>query len=81
MSSVGSDIDISITYGPLFPFISDPSVEEIWINEPSRVFVARNGRPELTTVLLTEQGLRAIVERMLTATGRRVDVSNPDCEN
>jgi pilus assembly protein CpaF len=41
MSSVGSDIDISVTYGPIFPFISDPTIEEIWINTPERIFVAR----------------------------------------
>ncbi|WP_353816345.1 hypothetical protein [Agromyces sp. SYSU T00266] len=36
----------SITgYGPLRPFFDDPTVEEIWINSPTRVFVAADGRP------------------------------------
>ena len=77
MSSVGSDIDISITYGPLFPFISDPSVEEIWINTPERIFVARNGRSELTNLLLTDDDVRNIVERALMWSGRRLDLSQP----
>ena len=64
-------------FGALQPLLDDPTVEEIWINEPSRVFIARAGRSELTSVLLTDQSVRLIVERMLTNTGRRVDVSHP----
>ncbi len=64
-------------YGQLQPLFDDPSVEEIWINEPGRVFVARAGRSELTTVLLTESELRDLVERMLRASGRRLDLSRP----
>ena len=33
-------------FGPLQRYLDDPSVEEVWINEPSRVFVARHGRGE-----------------------------------
>ena len=40
-------------FGPLQPYLEDPAVEEIWINEPSRVFVARHGRHELTNTVLT----------------------------
>lgn len=77
MSSVGSDMDISVTYGALFPFISDPEIEEIWINTPERVFVARNGRSELTNLLLTGDEVRNIVERALMWSGRRLDLSQP----
>ncbi|MFM1757516.1 MAG: hypothetical protein RL193_93 [Actinomycetota bacterium] len=77
MSSVSSDIDISVTYGPIFPFISDPTIEEIWINTPERIFVARNGRSELTNLLLTVDEVRNIVERALMWSGRRLDLSQP----
>ncbi|MFT4300063.1 MAG: ATPase, T2SS/T4P/T4SS family [Aeromicrobium sp.] len=63
--------------GPLQPFLDDPAVEEIWINAPDRVFVARAGRHELTSVILTADGVRELVERMLSTTGRRLDVSQP----
>jgi pilus assembly protein CpaF len=52
-------------------------VEEIWINEPRRVFVARRGRSELTTTTLTAEEIRDLVEWMLRSSGRRVDVSTP----
>src|SRR5690606_27796682 len=39
-------------FGPLQRYLDDPTVEEIWINDPSRVFVARGGRHELTSTIL-----------------------------
>ncbi|MFL6077642.1 MAG: CpaF family protein [Mycobacteriales bacterium] len=64
-------------YGPLQPFLDDPAVEEIWINEPGRVYVARDGRSELTTTILTADQVRELVERMLRTSGRRLDLSTP----
>jgi len=64
-------------FGLLQPLLDDPSIEEIWINEPGRIFVARNGRSELTSVILGDSEVRGLVERMLTSSGRRVDLSNP----
>jgi pilus assembly protein CpaF len=61
----------------LQPLLDDPSVEEIWINEPGRVFIARNGRSELTTLILTGDEVAELVERMLRPTGRRIDLSTP----
>lgn len=63
--------------GPLQALLDDASVEEIWINDPSRVFVARAGRTELTTVMLSRQEVAELVERMLATSGRRLDVSSP----
>ncbi|MGB9373341.1 MAG: ATPase, T2SS/T4P/T4SS family [Jiangellales bacterium] len=64
-------------FGPLQRYLDDPAVEEIWINEPSRVFVARDGRTELTATILTEAEVRDLVERMLRSSGRRLDLSSP----
>ena len=64
-------------YGALQPLFDDPAVEEIWINEPGRVFVARGGHSELTTIVLGESDIRELVERMLRSSGRRLDLSNP----
>ncbi|MGL4173553.1 MAG: CpaF family protein [Actinomycetota bacterium] len=64
-------------YGNIQCYLDDPTIEEVWINEPGKVFVARAGVPELTTTILTSQQVRELVERMLTASGRRVDRSSP----
>ena len=63
--------------GPLQALMDDPSVEEIWINAASRVFVARSGVAELTSLILTDEDVRALVERMLHHSGRRLDLSSP----
>jgi pilus assembly protein CpaF len=63
--------------GPLQRFMEDPEVEEIWINGPGRVFVARRGRSELTTAILSDGQIQDLVERMLKHSGRRVDLSTP----
>ena len=64
-------------FGPLQRHLDDPTVEEIWINEPGRVFIARRGRSELTTTILNDGQVRDLVEKMLKTTGRRVDLSTP----
>ncbi len=64
-------------FGALQPFFDDPEVEEVWINDPGRIFVARAGRSELTSVVLSEADVRDLVERMLRQSGRRLDLSAP----
>ncbi len=75
--AVKSVIDAVAGFGPLQRYFDDPQIEEIWINEPSKVFVARGGVAELTTTILTADEVRDLVERMLKTSGRRVDLSSP----
>ncbi len=72
-----SVVDALAGLGPLQRYLDDPEVEEIWINGPAQVFVARAGVPELTTTILTAEQVRDLVERMLKASGRRLDLSSP----
>lgn len=72
-----SVLDLVTGFGVLQILIQDPSVEEIWINSPSRIFVARAGRPELTNLVMTSAEVRDTVERMLIGSNRRLDLSNP----
>jgi len=63
--------------GPLQKFLDDPDIEEIWINAPDAIFVARLGVSQKVDVVLSAEEVRDLVERMLRPTGRRVDVSQP----
>ncbi|MGZ4636548.1 CpaF family protein [Oryzihumus sp.] len=72
-----SVLDAVAGLGPLQGYLEDPRVEEIWINAPGKVFVARDGVAELTTTILTAADVRDLVERMLRTSGRRVDLSSP----
>jgi len=76
-AAVGRVWDAVAGFGALQPFLDDPRVEEIWVNEPTKVFIARDGVAELTTTILDDAELRDLVERMLRASGRRLDLSSP----
>ena len=69
--------DRVVGFGPLQPYLEDPEVEELWVNGPDKVFVARAGRPILTSTVLSEQQVHDLVEQMLRASGRRLDLSSP----
>ena len=64
-------------FGALQPLLDDPDIEELWINAPDAVFVARGGVSEATGIRLTDGQVRDLVERMLQSSGRRVDLSSP----
>ena len=64
-------------FGALQPLLDDPEIEEIWLNGPDRIFIARGGTTERVDLRLTDAIVRDLVERMLQSTGRRVDVSQP----
>ena len=83
MDQSARDTDESIpsplteNFGALQPFLDDDSIEEIWINSPQRIFVARNGKSELTNIVLTKPQLQSIMDRILMWSGRRIDLSHP----
>ena len=64
-------------YGALQPLLDDASIEEIWINSPQRIYVARQGKSELTNLVLTKSQLQSIMDRILMWSGRRIDLSHP----
>lgn len=64
-------------FGALQPLLDDPEIEEIWLNGTGHVHVAREGVAERTGLRLSDTTVRDLVERMLQATGRRVDISQP----
>lgn len=72
-----SEIEPAVVFGPIYPLICDNTVEEIWINSPERIFIARKGKSELTNLILTAQEVRELIERTLMWSGRRLDLSHP----
>ncbi|MFE6736810.1 CpaF family protein [Microbacterium sp. NPDC057650] len=64
-------------FGALQPLLDDPTIEEIVINSPERIFVIRDGEKIRLDLHLTDAIVRDLVERMLHSTGRRVDISMP----
>jgi pilus assembly protein CpaF len=64
-------------YGPLQKLLDDPTIEEIWLNSNSEVFVARAGVSYLMDIGIGQELLQTLVEKMLRNTGRRLDRSSP----
>lgn len=64
--------------GPLEPLLKDESINDILVNGPQQVFVERSGKLELTdTSFKDEKHLLRIIDKIVSAVGRRVDESNP----
>ena len=64
--------------GPLEPLLKDESVNDILVNGPNRIFVERGGKLELTDITFKdERHLLRIIDKIVSAVGRRVDESNP----
>ncbi|KQQ65739.1 CpaF family protein [Microbacterium sp. Leaf320] len=64
-------------FGVLQPLLDDPEIEEIWLNGPESIHVARGGVSQRLALRVSDVQLRDLVERMLQSTGRRVDISQP----
>ncbi|MGA0541661.1 CpaF family protein [Neotabrizicola sp. VNH66] len=67
--------------GPLEPLLKDETVNDILVNGPKRVFVERAGKLQLSDVTFRdERHLMRIIDKIVSAVGRRVDESNPYCD-
>jgi pilus assembly protein CpaF len=64
--------------GPLEPLLSDPTVSDILVNGANSVYVERRGKLEPTTITFhNDAHLMNIIDRIVSAVGRRVDESSP----
>ena len=67
--------------GPLEPLLKDDTINDILVNGPKRIFVERSGKLELSDVTFRdERHLLRIIDKIVSAVGRRVDESNPYCD-
>jgi pilus assembly protein CpaF len=75
VEEIASDI---LGYGPLDPYLADPSVTEIMCNAHDEVWVERGGIIEKTTTGFTDdEHYRAVIDKIVTGIGRRLDESSP----
>lgn len=64
--------------GPLEPLLKDPIISEIMVNGPKNVYIERNGKIQKTNVTFKDNAhLMHIIERIVSAVGRRVDEKTP----
>ncbi|WP_300062408.1 CpaF family protein [uncultured Roseobacter sp.] len=64
--------------GPLETLLKDDTVNDILVNGPQQIFVERDGKLELSDITFKdERHLLRIIDKIVSAVGRRVDESNP----
>ena len=75
---VADVLDELLGLGPLEPLLKDSTITDILVNGPTRVFVERYGILEPTPVRFKdEKHLLRIIQKIVSAVGRRVDESSP----
>jgi pilus assembly protein CpaF len=71
-------LDEVLGLGPLEPLLKDPTITDILVNTHRQVFIERHGVLEMTPVRFQdERHLLRIIDRIVSAVGRRVDESQP----
>ncbi|RYH01140.1 CpaF family protein [Salipiger sp. IMCC34102] len=78
-ATLSQDLFFEVTgLGPLETLLKDDTVNDILVNGPQQIFVERDGRLELTDISFKdERHLLRIIDKIVSAVGRRVDESNP----
>ncbi len=70
-----------IGFGPIEPLLQDPSVSEIMVNGPKRIYLERNGKLVLSDVSFeNDEHVRRIIDRIVSPLGRHVDETSPICD-
>lgn len=70
--------DDILGYGPIEPFLRDPTVSEVMVNGAHHIWLERNGRLEATAARFVDEAhLRRTIDKIVSRVGRRVDESSP----
>jgi pilus assembly protein CpaF len=71
-------LDETFGFGPLEVLLKDPTISDILVNGPHKVYVERRGKLEKTEVKFRDnEHLLQIIDRIVSKVGRRVDETSP----
>jgi pilus assembly protein CpaF len=71
-------LDETFGFGPLEMLLKDPTISDILINGPHKIYVERRGKLEKTDVKFRDNDhLMQIIDRIVSKVGRRVDETSP----
>src|SRR3954469_16430745 len=71
-------LDETFGFGPLEVLLKDPTISDILINGPHKIYVERRGKMEKTEVKFRDgEHLLQIIDRIVSKVGRRVDETSP----
>jgi pilus assembly protein CpaF len=71
-------LDETFGFGPLEALLKDPTISDILINGPHKIYVERRGKLEKTDIKFRDNDhLLQIIDRIVSKVGRRVDETSP----
>lgn len=71
-------LDEIIGFGPITPFLKDSSVTEIMVNGPSKIYVERHGKLQITdSKFKNDDHVMHVIKKIVSPLGRRIDESSP----
>jgi pilus assembly protein CpaF len=71
-------LDETFGFGPLEVLLKDPTISDILVNGPLKIYVERRGKLEKTDVKFRDSDhLMQIIDRIVSKVGRRVDETSP----
>jgi pilus assembly protein CpaF len=71
-------LDETLGFGPLEPLLKDPTISDILVNGPKKIYVERRGKLEKCDVMFRDNDhLLQIIDRIVSKVGRRVDETSP----
>ena len=74
-------LDETLGFGPLEPLLKDPTISEVMVNGPKKIYVERRGKIEKSEVVFRDgDHLLQIIDRIVSKVGRRVDETSPLCD-
>jgi pilus assembly protein CpaF len=75
---IGELADEALGLGPLERFLSDATITEIMVVDPNTIYIEQGGKIQLSQARFTDdERVRAVIERIVTPLGRRIDESSP----
>jgi len=75
---IGELADEALGLGPLERFLADPTISEVMVVDPNTIYIEQNGKIVLSHARFTDdERVRAVIERIVTPLGRRIDESSP----
>ncbi|MGZ3451935.1 MAG: ATPase, T2SS/T4P/T4SS family [Polyangiales bacterium] len=75
---IGELADEALGLGPLERFLADPTISEVMVVDPQTIYVEQAGKLKKTDARFTDdERVRAVIERIVTPLGRRIDESSP----
>jgi len=75
---IGELADEALGLGPLERFLADPTITEVMVVDPNTIYIEQAGKIMLTNARFTDdERVRAVIERIVTPLGRRIDESSP----